>query len=155
MIGGDPEELHDLATRTRRWAAELDDTAAAVAQGRGVQWAGPAADRYRDRLVAHALAVEAARGEVDGLAGALDALGDALAERQAQIRRAEVFVLGIVDDARRTAERLAGVAEDILSFGERAARDTAHFVLDTVVSLPLPGEPAWEGLAKQLGRVER
>lgn len=155
MIGGDPEELRALAARVRRWSTELDETASAVAAGAGIEWRGTAAERYRDRLAAHALAVAAARDEVDELAGSLGDLADALAERQASIRRAEAVVVGLVEDARRTADRLRHVAEDVLTFGERAARDTAENVLRTVVAFPLPGEPAWEGLAKQLGTVTR
>ncbi len=155
MIGGDPEDLRALATRVRRWSTELDETASAVAAGTGIDWRGAAAERYRDRLASHAVAVAAARDEVDALGASLATLADALEDRQASIRRAEALVVGLVDDARRTADRLRHVADDVLTFGERTARDAAEGVLRTVVSLPLPGEPAWEGLAKQLGAVTR
>lgn len=151
MIGGNPEELRDLARDVRRWSAELADVASAVAAGRGVRWESTAADRYRDRLAAHARDVAAARDEVDQVAASLTALADTLQERQAAIRRAQDLVLGVLDDARRTVSRLWDVAEDVLTSGERAARSAAQELLRTVPALPAPGEAAWEDLARRVG----
>jgi uncharacterized protein YukE len=129
-------------------AADLERTASSVRAGGGIQWAGVAADRYRDRLADHARQVDEARGTLLATAAALDHLADTLEERQAAIRFAMRLVDDAVDDARRTVARLAG---DTLTEAERGAKRAAQEVLERTRSLPLPGAPEWSGLAKTIG----
>ncbi|WP_431838369.1 WXG100 family type VII secretion target [Cellulomonas sp. Y8] len=152
--GGDPEAIRQHARRLRATADDVARTGDRVRAGAGVEWVGVAADRYRERLAEHARRVTTARDELLGTAGALDRLADELEARQAAIRRAMQLVEDRLDDARRTVGRLAGVADDVLTAAERAARRAAHGVLGTVAGgLPSPGSPDWPGIADRIGRI--
>ncbi|MET0434779.1 MAG: putative T7SS-secreted protein [Cellulomonas sp.] len=152
--GGDPEAIRQHARRLRATADDVARTGDRVRAGAGVEWVGVAADRYRERLAEHARRVTAAQDELLGTAGALDRLADELEARQAAIRRAMRFVEDRLDDARRTVGRLAGVADDVLTAAERAARRAAHGVLGTVAGgLPAAGSPDWSGVADRVGRI--
>ena len=152
--GGDPEAIRQHARRLRATADDVARTGDRVRAGAGVEWVGIAADRYRERLAEHARLVAAAQDELLGTAGALDRLADELEARQAAIRRAMRFVEDRLDDARRTVGRLAGVADDVLTAAEQAARRAAHGVLGTVAGgLPSPGSPDWSGVADRIGRI--
>ncbi len=152
--GGDPEAIRQHARRLRATADDVARTGDRVRAGAGVEWVGVAADRYRERLAEHAQRVTAAQDELLGTAGALDRLADELEARQAAIRRAMQLVEDRLDDARRTLGRLAGVADDVLTAAERAARRAAHGVLGTVAGgLPSPGSPDWSGMADRIGRI--
>lgn len=152
--GGDPEAIRQHARRLRATADDVARTGDRVRAGAGVEWVGVAADRYRERLAEHARRVTTARDELLGTAGALDRLADELEARQAAIRRAMQLVEDRLDDARRTVGRLAGVADDVLTVAEQAARRAAHGVLGTVAGgLPSPGSPDWSGVADRIGRM--
>lgn len=151
--GGDPEAIRAHARRLRSMAEDVGRTGDRVRSGAGIEWVGVAADRYRERLAEHGQRVTAAQDEMTGTAAQLDHLADELEARQAAIKRAMQFVEDRVADARRTVDRLAGVAEDVLSGAEKAARDAARGILGTVAGgLPTPGAPDWTGLADRLGR---
>jgi len=152
--GGDPEAIRQHAGRLRATADEVARTGDRVRAGAGIAWVGVAADRYRERLAEHGRRVAAAQDQVLGAAAALDRLADQLEARQATIRRAMRFVEDRVDDARRTVGRLGGLADDVLTAGEQAARRAAHTVLGTVAGgLPTPGSPDWSGVAERIGRI--
>lgn len=152
-IGGSPQEIRDDARRVRGWAEALDATTDQVRGGQGVRWVGVAAEKYRDRLGAHARAVGSSRTELLDLARALDHLADELEERQAAIRRAAALVEDAVDGARNALGRLWGIGRDLWSDGEKAASEAAERLIDTVGdALPPAGSPSWLDLARTIGR---
>lgn len=152
-IGGNPEEIHALARRLRQWSADVDVTAGRVRAGDGVQWAGAAATRYRERLAEHATAIDDARDELLAAAKALVELADELTEKQAAIRRAAQAVEDAVDGAKKTLGRMWGVAQEELTEVERSAGHAAQQVLSTVGSkLPDNGAVGWIELGLQVGR---
>jgi hypothetical protein len=151
---GDPEAIRVHARRVRTMAEDVGRTGDRVTSGAGIAWVGVAADRYRERLAQHGRRVASARDEILHAASVLDRLADELEARQAAIRKAMQFVEDRIADARRTVSRLGGVAEDLLTGGERAARDTARGVLGTVSGgLPPSGAPDWPALADRVGRM--
>lgn len=147
-IGGDPDTIRDKARTLRTWALDVQTTRESVAAGSGVQWVSTAADRYRERLLEHSRAIGDARDEMIEAADALDALADALEERQELIRRAMNAVTDAVDGARSTLGRLWGWARDELSDAENAARDKAQELVDSMRDLPPIGDPGWLDLGK-------
>lgn len=152
--GGDPEAIRQHARRLRSTAEDVGRTGDRVRAGAGIEWAGLAADRYRERLAEHGRRVSAAHDQLLGTAATLDRLADELEARQAVIRRAMRFVEDRLDEARRTVDRLAGVADGLLTGAEQAARRAAHGVLGTVAGgLPTPGSPDWSGVADRIGRI--
>jgi ABC-type transporter Mla subunit MlaD len=152
--GGDPEAIRQHARRVRSTAEDVARTRDRVRAGAGIEWVGLAADRYRERLADHGQRVSAAHDQLLGTATVLDRLADELEARQEAIRRAMRFVEDRLDDARRTLDRLAGVADGLLTGAEQAARRAAHGVLGTVAGgLPTPGSPDWSGVADRIGRI--
>jgi uncharacterized protein YukE len=152
--GGDPEAIRTHARRLRTRADDVARTGDRVRRGAGVEWAGVAAERYRERLHAHGRDVTAAHEEMLDAARALDTLADELESRQEAIRRAMRLVEDRVDDARRVVGWLGDLADDALTGAERGARDAARSVLRAVGdALPAPGAPDWSGLAERVGRL--
>jgi uncharacterized protein YukE len=152
--GGDPEAIRAHARRLRTTAEEVTATRHRIAAGAGIDWTGVAAGRYRERLVDHIRRVGAAQDEMRRTADALDRLADELEARQAAIKRAMALVEDRLADARRTVDRLGGLAEDVLDGAQRAARDSAQAVLGAVRGgLPSPGLPAWSEIADRIGRI--
>ena len=89
LVGADPDELREVSTAVRRGQWNVED-AMSLATGsvRRLEWAGPDADRFRDRWDSHVL--RDTRALVDGLhesASALDRHADA--QELASTRRAD------------------------------------------------------------------
>ena len=151
-IGGSPAEIRREAARVRTWADSLEGTGDRVRTGHGVEWVGPAGDRFRERLADHAADVGTSRQEELDLARALDHLADTLEERQAAIRRAQEIVEDALDGARGVLGRLGDLASDLLSDGEQAARSAARDLVRTLASTPPPGSPDWLNIAQRVRR---
>ena len=120
-IGGDPGELRAQAQRVRGWADQVGDVAGDQLEATSVDWASNAAETFR-------LELETRRHEVLRLveryqeaATRLDALADALEERQQ-------VLTGLLAAAGRTFDDLTSAVAD----GAGEVMDVAHrFVSDT------------------------
>lgn len=158
-LGGDPQDLRDLARGLYRAAEEIDDVQRRVATAQGVQWRGPAADRFLADVRAKGTRIEQSSQATRAAAAALEVLAAALEARQAAIAAAMAAVELRLEQARRTivhgaaqaGEAVGDAVSDAVSDAQRLLIDQAHEVLEHSGPIPQPGHPEWLRLAERLG----
>jgi hypothetical protein len=149
-LGGNPEDLRSLARRLHRHADDVETTATRVKAGQGIQWAGAAGDRFRQRLLDLGEELEASRALVTEAATNTDALANTLEERQRAIAAAMDKAKEALGQARNTVQQFAGAVWDDLTHAEKAAQEGAQAVLAAVKELPPPGDPRWLEIARKV-----
>lgn len=151
-IGGDPAYLRDIAAALRQDAGAIDQAADRTRRLHGVDWHGPAAERFRDRVTDHVREITRTREAVLAAARSVDALADDLEERQRLIEAARRAVLNAVRNAERAVERVGEYAWNTLTQAEADGYRAARTLLDRTAELPSRGAPEWLDLARTLGR---
>lgn len=130
-LGGDPQDLRDLARRIRTWADSVDDDAANVFKVTGVEWESTAATGFADMLKAKhkdtgevAVSMREAAEKLDDLANTLEdrqqTLNNLLAAAGKTIEDAEEMVRDGATDLLDGAKSLADDAKDLLNKGKSA-----------------------------------